>query len=39
MRRTPSGTTTFSEFLELIQEDQKADRIDEIVSMPSPAEP
>ena len=36
VRRTPTGTTTFSEFLELIQEDQKADLLDGVIHLSSP---
>ena len=36
MRRTRSGTTTFTEFMELIHEDQKADLIDGVIYMSSP---
>ena len=36
VRRTPAGTTTFSDFLELIREDQKADLLDGVIYLASP---
>ena len=36
VRRSPAGTTTFSEFLELIPEDQKADLLDGVIYLASP---
>jgi Uma2 family endonuclease len=36
VRRTPAGTTTFSDFLELIREDQKADLLDGLIYLASP---
>ena len=36
VRRTPAGTTTFSDFLELVQEDQKADLLDGVIYLASP---
>ncbi len=36
VRRTPAGTTTFSDFLELIPEDQKADLLDGVIYLASP---
>src|SRR3990172_9509774 len=36
VRRTPAGTTPFSDFLELIREDQKADLLDGVVHLASP---
>lgn len=36
VRRTPTGTTTFTEFMELIPEDQKADLLEGVIFMASP---
>lgn len=36
IRRTHTGTTTFSEFLELVREDQKADLLGGMIFMASP---
>lgn len=36
VRRTHTGTTTFTEFLELVREDQKADLLDGVIYMASP---
>lgn len=36
VRRTHTGTTTFSEFCDLIQEDQKADLLDGVIHLASP---
>lgn len=36
IRRTHTGTTTFAEFLELVQEDQKADLLDGVIYLASP---
>lgn len=36
VRRTPTGTTTFTEFMELIPEDQKADLLEGVIYVASP---
>jgi Uma2 family endonuclease len=36
VRRTPSGSIPFTEFLDLIREDQKADLVDGVIFMASP---
>jgi Uma2 family endonuclease len=36
VRRTPTGTTTFAEFMELIPEDQKADLLEGVIHVASP---
>lgn len=36
VRRTPTGTTTFTEFIELIPEDQKADLLEGVIHVASP---
>jgi Uma2 family endonuclease len=36
VRRTPGGPNTFSDFLELIPEDQKADLLDGVIHLASP---
>lgn len=36
VRRNSAGTTTFGEFMELIQEDQKADLLDGVIYLASP---
>lgn len=39
VRRTRSGTVTFTDFLELIQEDQKADLLQGVIYLASPESP
>jgi len=36
VRRTPTGTTTFTEFMELVPEDQKADLLEGVIYLSSP---